>query len=162
MLSTWTSSLARCSERVACHGSLASALTYASASGQVMTVVMKPPRTLRGGLCPVGLGLYVLRHLTPSSRLGTLLPNPARAKEERRTRLLAPKARRLESVAPVQDEKASRHTSAPPGHALPPLLGRIFFSWISLPLDSQTAVHQNAGFPDISHPTISKSRFFRT
>ena len=53
----------------------------------------------------------------PSSRLGTLLPNPARAKEERRTRLLAPKARRPESVAPVQDEKASRHTSAPSGHA---------------------------------------------
>ena len=98
----------------------------------------------------------------PSSRLGTLLPNPARAKEERRTRLLAPKARRPESVAPVQDEKASRHTSAPPGHALPPLLGRLFFSWISLPLDSQTAVHQSAGFPDISHPTISKSHFFRT
>ena len=56
----------------------------------------------------------------PSSRLGTLLPNPARAKEERRTRLLAPKARRPESVAPVQDEKASRHTSAPSGHALSP------------------------------------------
>ena len=94
----------------------------------------------------------------PSSRLGTLLPNPARAKEERRTRLLAPKARRPESVAPVQDEKASRHTSAPSGHALK----RLFFSWISLPLDSQTAVHQSAGFPDISHPTISKSHFFST